>query len=106
LSARSNKEEGNQESMSGRERNMVCVPWRGWGAFYRPKLEAQEVASGGHHRTQAGKGVKRGVGLACAAGCRVMVARPGMMREVEMVWFRGGQGRGRRWYCSDLGHVG
>jgi hypothetical protein len=40
------------------------------------------------------QGSEEGAALACAAGCGVLQARPGAMGGVEMVWFRGGQGRG------------
>jgi hypothetical protein len=40
------------------------------------------------------QGSEEGAALACAAGCGVLQACPSAMGGVEMVWFRGGQGRG------------
>jgi hypothetical protein len=40
------------------------------------------------------QGSEEGATLACAAGCGVLHARPGVMGGVKMVWFRGEQGRG------------
>jgi hypothetical protein len=79
--------------------------WGGWcefdgglsGAFYRREKGERAVSSGGQLTARAGKGVKRGVALACAIGFGVLQECPDAMGGIEVVWFKGGQARGLRW---------
>jgi hypothetical protein len=48
----------------------------------------------GRERGRCRQGREEGAALAGAAGCGVLWRAAGAMGEAEMVWFRGGHGRG------------
>jgi hypothetical protein len=56
------------------------------------------VSSGGQLAARAGKGVKRGAALACVVGDGMLLGLTGASASGGAVWFKGGQGRGLRWF--------
>jgi hypothetical protein len=62
-------------------------------SFYRREREHEARGSGARARpVPAGR--EEGAALAGAAGCGVLWHAAGAMGGAEMVWFRGGHGRG------------
>jgi hypothetical protein len=71
----------------------VHLSWQQWGPF----IGRRGITGGVQWRPAHGsgrQGSEEGAALACVAGCGGLHAHPGAMGGVEMVRFRGGQGRG------------
>jgi hypothetical protein len=70
------------------EVHLSCKQWR---PFYSREREHRARGSAERARPVSANGVKRGGVGGC---CGVLQVSPGVMGEVGMVWFRGGQGSG------------